>query len=373
MSQAFDLAVVGAGVVGLGHALAAVRRGLKVVVIDRDAQANGASIRNFGFVTVTGQQRGECWRRAMRSRDIWAEVAPQAGIEVVHRGLLVSVRRPEAEAVLEAFLATEMGEGCALLSGDEARARLPALDAQQLAALWSPHDMRVESRQAIPKLARWLEEAKGVTFHRSTAVTGVEPGRVHTATGTIEAARIVVAPGDDFRTLLPERFEAYGLTRCKLHMLRVADPALGTLPGSVMSDLSLGRYLGYSELPEAEPLKARLRAEQGELLDNGIHLIVVQSADGSLVVGDSHHYAATPDPFAPEHVDDLILDEYEAVFGRRPSGIVERWTGTYASAPDRLAFIDRPDPAIRLVVVTSGTGASTGFAIAEEAVAELFD
>ena len=38
----FDLAVVGAGILGLAAALAGVKRGLRVVVIDRDAQANGA-------------------------------------------------------------------------------------------------------------------------------------------------------------------------------------------------------------------------------------------------------------------------------------------------------------------------------------------
>ena len=371
MSDSYDLAIVGAGVVGLGHAIAALRRGLKVVVIDRDAQANGASIRNFGFVTVTGQQRGECWRRAMRSRDIWAEIAPQAGIEVIHRGLLVAVRRPEAMPVLEAFRATEMGEGCELLTPDAARDRLPALTGELSGALWSPHDMRVESREAIPRLAAWLA-AQGVTFRRESAVTAVEPGRVVTSGGTVSAARIVVAPGDDFHTLFEERFKLYGVTRCKLHMLRVGDPAVGRLPGSVMTDLSLGRYLGYAELPEAGPLKRRLEAEQADHLAHGVHLIVMQSADGSLVVGDSHHYGATPDPFAPDFVDELIIDEYAALFGRRPA-VLERWIGTYASASDRLAFIDRPDDTTRLVVVTSGTGASTGFAIAEEAVAELFD
>ena len=75
LSQRFDLAIVGAGVVGLGSALAAVRRGLKVIVIDRDTQANGASVRNFGFVTVSGQARGLMWERARRTREIWAEVA----------------------------------------------------------------------------------------------------------------------------------------------------------------------------------------------------------------------------------------------------------------------------------------------------------
>ena len=63
-----DIAIVGAGIVGLAHALAAVRRGLSVTVIDRDARAAGASVRNFGFVTVTGQQAGITWRRARRAR-----------------------------------------------------------------------------------------------------------------------------------------------------------------------------------------------------------------------------------------------------------------------------------------------------------------
>src|SRR5277367_891224 len=82
-SQSYDLAVVGAGVCGLAHALAAARRGKRVVVVDRDAQANGASIRNFGFVTVTGQQAGDCWRRAKRSLDVWIEIAGAAKITIV--------------------------------------------------------------------------------------------------------------------------------------------------------------------------------------------------------------------------------------------------------------------------------------------------
>ena len=82
-SGSYDLAVVGAGICGLAHALAAARRGKRTIVIDRDARANGASVRNFGFVTVTGQQAGDCWRRAMRSRDIWIDIATAARIPIV--------------------------------------------------------------------------------------------------------------------------------------------------------------------------------------------------------------------------------------------------------------------------------------------------
>ena len=369
MLENYDLAVVGAGICGLAHALAAARLGKKVVVIDRDAQANGASVRNFGFITVTGQQRGECWRRAMRSRDIWAEVAPRAGIEIAHRGLVVAVRRSEASAVLEAFRETEMGEACELLGRSAADDRFPFLRDPE-AVLVSPHELRVESRTAVPKLAKWLADAFGVTFLYETTVRAVEPPLIETSSGAIRAEAVIVCPGDDLSALLRDQLAAYELTRCKLHMLRLAAPN-ATLATGVMSDLGLVRYLGYAELPAAAALKERLLREQPEQLANGVHLIVVQSADGSLVVGDSHHYARTPDPFAPEVVDTLILDEFRAVMRMPDLAVVERWTGTYASAPDRLALIDKPADSVRLVLITSGTGASTSFAIAEEVIADL--
>lgn len=367
----YDLAIVGAGICGLAHALAARRRGKRVVVIDRDAQANGASIRNFGFVTITGQQQGQCWERAMRSRAVWQEVAEAAGIPVEHRGLVVAARRPEALAVLEAFRDTPMGEGCELVAGDRASERFPVLKPGMAGCLYSPHELRVESRHAIPVLAQWLKEAQDVEFRRGTVVHEVMPPRIVTSAGTIEAEACIVCPGDDFVGLFPERIAAYGLTRCKLHMLRVAAPGR-PLGHAVMSDLGLVRYLGYAELPEARALEARLRAEQAAQLDNGVHLIVVQSQDGSLIVGDSHHYAATPDPFAPDGVDELILDEYRQVLAFDEPRVIERWTGTYASAKDRLMLMDRPAEAVRLVLITSGTGASTSFAIAEEVIADLY-
>ena len=186
------------------------------------------------------------------------------------------------------------------------------------------------------------------------------------------AEAVVACPGDDFQTLHADRLAAYGLTRCKLHMMRVRPRRHDARLPPVMSDLGLVRYLGYAERPAAAALKAQLADEQGPHLANGVHLIAVRSADGTLVVGDSHHYAATPDPFAPTDVDDLILDEYGRVFAGPTPAVVERWTGTYASAPDRLMLVDRPSDALRVVVITSGTGASTSFAIAEEVVAELF-
>jgi D-hydroxyproline dehydrogenase subunit beta len=371
--ERFDLAVVGAGIVGLATALAGVRRGLRVIVIDRDVQANGASVRNFGFITVTGQERHSMWARARRSREVWSEVATAAGIPIVQTGLWMLARRSESVDVLKAFLETEMAAGCRLLTRDEARRRCPELMTTDRAAiLESTIELRVESREAIPRLAAWLADSHGVSFLINTSVVGIEVPAIHTSRGVVYADRVAICPGDDFNGLYAERLQSYSLTRCKLQMLRLAPPGF-KLPGALMSDLGLGRYSGYADLEAAAPLKARLAREQPEHLKHGIHLIVVQSADGSLVVGDSHHYAATPDPFAREEIEVLVLEEFRAALGIEPPPVVERWIGTYASAPDRSVLLDVPHPSVRIAIVTSGAGASTGFAIGEEVVASLLD
>ncbi|MFT4074381.1 MAG: TIGR03364 family FAD-dependent oxidoreductase [Asticcacaulis sp.] len=357
MVPACDIAIVGGGIIGLAHAWTAVKAGLRVALFERHARATGASIRNFGFVTVTGQQRGDFHALARRTRNLWLDAAEDAGIAIEHRGLYVSARYPESEAVLRAFLYTEMGADCRLLKGDA----VPFLANGQRVVLHSPLDIRVESRTAIPKLSQWL--GTRADLHYGVTVTGIETGRLHTSMGEVRAERIVVCPGDDLSGLFAGRIQAHAISRCQLQMLRLADPGF-RLPGAVMSDLSLIRYLGYADLPEAVALKKRLEAEHAAQLANGVHLIVVQSADGSLVVGDSHHYGDAPEPFTSEAVDRLILDEYRAVLGAAPQ-VTERWSGTYATAPDRLFLIDQPLPDVRLVIVTCGAGASTSFGIAE--------
>ena len=152
-------------------------------------------------------------------------------------------------------------------------------------------------------------------------------------------------------------------------MMRIAAPGI-RLPGAIMSDLGLYRYAGYAEAPALPALRARLEAEQAEALRWGVHLIAVQGADGSLVVGDSHEYGPAHDPFQPRAIDELILDELQAVLDIPAPEVIERWVGVYPSGPED-CFVEAPFAGGRLVLVTSGTGASTAFGLAEEVLADL--
>ena len=369
-TEPFDLLVVGAGIVGLAHAWLASRQGLRVAVVDRDHRCVGASIRNFGFVTVSGQGAGDSWRRARRSRDVWAEVALEAGIRIEHSGLWVMARRPAAVAVLEAFARTDMGQACSMHTAESVSRVAPGLRRQGLcAALYSPHELRVESREAIPRLAEWLNVERGVQFFRGEQVLEVQAPRVRTARRTLYAERIAICPGTELTGLAGNLLEPLNLRLTRLQMLRVQPPKGYRLPAAVMGDLSLVRYRGYADLPEAAALRHQLQAEVPQSLADGIHLIAVQSADGSLVVGDSHHDAASPEPFASELVDDRILAHLAELLPFDRPAVLERWVGVYPTGHVEDHLVLSPDAATRVVLVTSGTGASTAFGLAEDVFA----
>ena len=148
-------------------------------------------------------------------------------------------------------------------------------------------------------------------------------------------------------------------------MLRVRPPENFTLGATVMSDLSLVRYAGFRELPGAKRMEDRLRVEVPHLLQQGIHLIVVQSADGSLIVGDSHQYAEGVLPFAAQEIEERILAEMQRMLRLGHYKVEQRWTGVYPSGPHD-AFIETVLPGVQLLGITSGSGMSTAFALAEE-------
>jgi glycine/D-amino acid oxidase-like deaminating enzyme len=69
--------IAGGGVLGTMHAVMARRRGFEVVQLEREAEARGASVRNFGLVWVSGRKAGPELGLALRSRALWAELGAQ--------------------------------------------------------------------------------------------------------------------------------------------------------------------------------------------------------------------------------------------------------------------------------------------------------
>ena len=197
-----DVAIVGAGIVGLAHARLAAQAGLRVVVFERSPKASGASVRNFGMIWPIGLPSGELHSLALRSRELWLHMLTETGLPFFDTGSLHAAYLEDEAAVGREFSerAPALGYDCAWLAPAEALRKSSALSPGGLrGALWSPTELTVDPRQILDRLPSFLSEKYGVEFRFNTAVSSVGSGYVDAAGERWNAQRIIICAGDDFR------------------------------------------------------------------------------------------------------------------------------------------------------------------------------
>ncbi len=367
MSRRADVAVVGAGIVGLAFAWEAARRGRSVVVFERGPQAEGASVRNFGMVWPVGQPAGLLLGQATRAAERWRELGDRAGVWVHPCGSLHLAYAADEAAVLREFVARR--PGVELLTPDEAIRRFPAANPDALhAVLYSTTELCVDPPNALPQLAAFLAEVHSVTTRFGTVIVGMEASRVHLAGGEVwHAGRVFVCSGTEFATLYPAEFAASGLRVCKHQMLKTApQPGGWRLGPHVAGGLTLGHYTGFEGCPSLPAVKARLAAEHPEYARYGIHVLASQNAAGEVVIGDSHEYGADVSPFDKAEIDALILAYLRRLVRLPAWGIAARWHGLYAKHPTLPHVVMDPQPGVTVVAGLGGSGMTRAFGLAAD-------
>jgi FAD dependent oxidoreductase TIGR03364 len=369
--QYADVAVIGAGIVGLAHAYAAAKKGLRVVLFERSQRAVGASIRNFGMVWPIGQPSGTLYERAMRSRETWLEISPKAGIWCAPTGSLHLAYHADEWDVLQEYYATTPDAGCELLNPDQVMMKSQAVQPDGLiGALWSASELNVDPRQAIHTLPTWLEQQHNVTLRFGTLVHGISMPFVETADERWQVDRVFVCSGNDFETLYPLAFAESGITRCKLQMLRtVSQPDNWQLGPCLCAGLTLLHYRAFAHCTTLDALRERVEYEMPFYVKEHIHVLLSQTALGELTIGDHHEYGLTHEPFDREEVNQAIL-RYLNTFARIPDlTIAERWHGIYPILPGKTELILQPEPQVTIVNALSGAGMTLSFGLAQETVA----
>lgn len=387
--KSYDVAVVGAGIAGLAHALAVARSGRRVVVFERSGRPLGASVRNFGTVWPVGRRPGVAAARALRGRAVWDELRAATGVWASAAGSLHLAHADDEWAVLAEFAAQAAaaaesgGHGSSkatrgfeltLLDAQAVRALAPAVRADELrGGLYSGSELQVEPRSAIAALVEWLRRDFGVEVRFEEAVVAAGPDGVQTADGTRWAVdHTFVCTGDDFRGLFPAAYRASGMVRSKLQMMRTVPQPDGWRQGPiVVGGLTLIHYENFAGCAALPALQARFTAERAVYVEQGIHVISSQHGDGSLVLGDSHEYGQEFSPDLSMEIDRLVLAELGRWLDVPRPVIADRWYGTYAKAAGGAGvWVDRPAERVTVVTGFGGAGMTMAFGTAEAVVGE---
>jgi glycine/D-amino acid oxidase-like deaminating enzyme len=194
----------------------------------------------------------------------------------------------------------------------------------------------------------------------STAVVVAQNGEL------FEGDVVIVCPGADHTSLFKEQFDTAPIRRVRLQMMST-EPLGEILTTSIADGDSMRYYPGY-EVPTRENLPPQHHIAS----TNHMQLLMVQRADGSLTMGDTHEYAE-PFDFKLEEDPYTYLHEVASnLLGKKLPPIAQRWDGVYSQRTDG-AVCDRRQMAHNIISVTGpgGRGNTLAPAIAEETIKGL--
>jgi FAD dependent oxidoreductase TIGR03364 len=372
--------VVGAGILGLAHAYAFARRGFRVIVTERYPFASGATVRNFGMVWPIGQPLGDRRELALASREHWLTVVRESGMWHRECGSLHLAYHDDEAAVIEEFLAGAGGETGQWLDAAGVLARSPSVrttgtGGDLKGGLWSPWELAVDPRTAAADVARYLHDRYAVEFRWGTAAltAATENGGAIVALPdeTLRADYVVVCPGTEPGQIFGDQLRAAGMQLSRLQMLRAeTEINLGT---HLCAGLTLLHYGNFASLNGLAAVRERLGREWPGYAENGIHLLVSQHADGTLTIGDTHHYADHFPPYGDTRLDDMVLRYLDTFLPVDEIRVVQHWDGVYGKHPTE-PYVSLPvGDRVRIVGSAGGAGMTLSFGIGEREISRWID
>lgn len=315
-----DVAVVGAGVIGLGIAWRLAEAGRRVVVIERDEAGRGASWAAAGMLAPSaeiGFEELDLYALGRESLDRWPAfaraVGAASGRSVGYRddGTLVVADDRDSRAALRRLFRFQEEHGVPVewLSGSEAVDLEPLLSPRLPGAIYSPADHQVDNRALVEALRLGAERA-GAEVREHTEVAAVDPGDP-------PALRL----GDG------RRVEA-----------RVVVLAAGAWSAGVD---------GLEPAPPVRPVKGqalalRQRSEAGLALRHvvrGPDAYLVPKADGRLVVGATSEEVGADTRVTAGGVYRLLEGAVEVVPGVEEMDLLETWAGLRPASRDHAPLL----------------------------------
>jgi len=166
MNTKYDLIVVGGGVLGTFHAYHALKRGLKVALLEKNQRPQGATVRNFGQVVPSGMNAK--WQLFGReSLRIYKEIQAEFDISVRHEGSVYLASDDEEVQLLEELHDINKANNYSshLLTKNACLDRYPGLRKDYVkAGLFFPDEVIVEPRLMINRLQKYLKKQQDSIF-----------------------------------------------------------------------------------------------------------------------------------------------------------------------------------------------------------------
>jgi len=375
-NKKYDLIVIGGGALGTFHAFHALKKGLSVLILEKNSYPQGATVRNFGQVVPSGMNAK--WQAYGReSLKIYKEIQSHFDISIRQNGTVYIASNEEELQLIEELHQINKNNSyeSKMLTKQQCLETYQGLkDSYCLGALFFPQEVTVEPRIMINRLRMYMIDHLALHYIPNTTVMHTEEINetvvVSTATGTqYEATKVCICNGNDFKALYPEIYNESDLEVSKLQMLQTkSQPNNYKLNGSILTGLTIRRYEAFTECPSWNSIKEKENPDSFEK-KYGVHILFKQATDGSVIIGDSHEYADAKniDDLGYDlnmEIDNFMIAEAKKIIDLPTYEIQQRWAGFYSQCKTKDIFTYNVSPNVNIITGIGGKGmtGSAGFA-----------
>ncbi len=379
----YDVIIIGGGILGISHAYHCLKAGLKVALVEKNQYNQAATVRNFGQIVPSGFDNK--WQQFGReSLRIYQHLQEEANIGVRQEGTVYLASDQEEMGLLEELAEINRNHDytSVLLNKESCLKRYPRLKSTYVkGGLYFPEEIIVDPRHAARRIIEYLVQAHDLVYIPNTCVKAVNKfnDTVTITTSALEkyqASKVILCSGTEFQILFPEIFEASDLHLVKLQMMDTLPMKNIRIEGSVLTGWTIRRYESFQECPSYASVKAK-EDEHSFYKKNGIHILFKQSPDGSIIIGDSHHYAPVNEietlSFDTDNsINCFMLSQAQRIFDFDDWTIRRTWLGYYCQCAERDIFKETIDEDIHIITGIGGKGMTGAPGYARQNVEQLF-
>lgn len=378
----FDLLVIGAGILGTFHAFHALRAGQRVALIEQHKKPQSASTRNFGQVVPSGMNAK--WQTiGRRSLEIYQELQRKVDISIQPNGSIYIASNEDEVGLIEelALRNKDVGYPSMLLTKSECLNRWPVLRPTYCkAGLFFPEEVSLDPRFAVQQTIAFMVEQMGLFYFPDCQIkhsyTNKDRVKLRSSDNReFMGSQAILCNGSEFKNLFPRLFRNSDLAVSKLQMLRTVPQKSVEIKGNILTGRTIRRYESFSECPSFKTVKA-CEPQSSFAKKHGVHILLTQAADGTVVLGDSHEYADARDKddlsYEIDHsINRFMLEEAKKIFNLQNWQLQNTWFGVYSQCKNQDIFQQTLDKRLHVVTGIGGKGMTGSPGFAEQNIQHL--
>lgn len=382
--QKFDLIVVGGGVLGTFHAYHALKKGLKVALIEKNDRPIGATVRNFGQVVPSGMDAK--WQQyGRKSLEIYKEIQTQFDIKIQQNGSIYIASNEEEIQLIEELAAINQKNSypSELWTKAKCLEKYPNLNSEYCkGALFFPEEISADPRYMIHRIHAWLQTQANFSIFYKTKIKEIDSKGSNCKLydqfeNVYLAEKVIICSGDEFETLYPKLFLESDLELVKLQMLRLKSQQKVAIPGNILTGLTVRRYESFQECPSYKAIKAK-ENNNSFWKKWGVHILFKQDADGTVVLGDSHEYADVAqkddiDFVIKQKINEYFIEEGKKIMQLDNWEIDSAWIGVYSQCKENDLFQKTIDNKVHIVTGIGGKGMTGSAGFSFEHINKLYE